>query len=215
MSIGRKIRTGFGQLGFLICAGGAMRNVFKKSLSTVLVLLGLGIVVPQGVWAGTNDQNKSNGTRVWVPGEERIQKDVLHQLRMLPYYSVFDNLSFRINGNEVELNGQVVRPVLKSDAEHAVQRVEGVRRVINNIEVLPTSNFDDRIRLAEYRAIYRRVGLDRYGFQANPSIHIIVKNGNVTLMGVVANNMDRNIAGVTANTVPGVFSVTNDLKVEG
>ncbi|HLY61617.1 MAG TPA: BON domain-containing protein [Terriglobia bacterium] len=192
-----------------------MRNVFKKSLSTVLVLLGLAIVVPQGVWAGTNDQNKSNGTRVWVPGEERIQKDVLHQLRMLPYYSVFDNLSFRINGNEVELNGQVVRPVLKSDAEHAVQRVEGVRRVINNIEVLPTSNFDDRIRLAEYRAIYRRVGLDRYGFQANPSIHIIVKNGNVTLMGVVANNMDRNIAGVTANTVPGVFSVTNDLKVEG
>ena len=192
-----------------------MRNVFKKGLSTVLVLLGLAIVVPQGVWAGSNDQNKSSSTRVWVPGEERIQKDVMHQLRMLPYYSVFDNLSFRVNGNEVELYGQVVRPVLKSDAEHAVKHVEGVARVINNIEVLPTSNFDDRIRIAEYRAIYRQVGLDRYGFQADPSIHIIVKNGNVTLTGIVANNMDRNIAGITANTVPGVFSVTNDLKVEG
>lgn len=192
-----------------------MRNVFKKGLSTVLVLLGLAIVVPQGVWAGTNDQNKSNDTQVWVPGEERIQKDVMHQLRMLPYYSVFDNLSFKVNGNAVELYGQVVRPVLKSDAEHAVKHVEGVARVINNIEVLPPSNFDDRIRIAEYRAIYRRVGLDRYGFQPDPSIHIIVKNGNVTLTGIVANNMDRNIAGITANTVPGVFSVTNDLKVEG
>lgn len=192
-----------------------MRNVFKKGLTTVLVLLGLAIVVPQGVRAGTNDQNKTSGTRVWVPGEELIQKGVLHQLRMLPYYSIFDNLSFKVNGNEVVLYGQVVRPVLKSDAENAVKHVEGVARVINNIEVLPPSNFDDRIRIAEYRAIYRRVGLDRYGFQANPSIHIIVKNGNVTLMGIVANNMDRNLAGITANTVPGVFSVTNDLKVEG
>ena len=191
-----------------------MRRNLKEVLSTVVVLLGLAIVVPQGVWAGTNDQNKSNGTRVWVPGEERIQKDVLHELRMLPYYTIFDNLSFKVNGNEVELYGQVVQPVLKSDAEGVVKRVEGVRRVVNNIEVLPTSNFDDRIRLAEYRAIYRHVGLDRYGFQAMPPIHIIVKNGNVTLTGVVANKMDRNIAGIQANTVPGVFSVTNDLRVE-
>jgi hyperosmotically inducible protein len=93
--------------------------------------------------------------------------------------------------------------------------VEGVARVTSHIEVLPPSNFDDRIRIAEYRAIYRRVGLDRYGFQPNPSIHIIVKNGNVTLTGIVANNMDRNIAGIQANTVPGVFSVRNDLRVEG
>lgn len=192
-----------------------MRSNLKMVLSTVLVLLGLAIVVPQGVWAGENDPNqgKSASTKVWVPGEERIQKEVLHQLRMLPYYTIFDNLSFRVNGNEVELFGQVVRPVLKSDAEGVVKRVEGVSRVINNVEVLPVSNFDDRIRLAEYRAIYRRVGLDRYGFQAMPSIHIIVKNGHVTLTGVVDNNMDRNIAGIQANTVPGVFSVTNDLRV--
>lgn len=190
-----------------------MRKDLKRVLSTVLVLLGLAIVVPQGVWAGTNDQNKSNGTRVWVPGDERIQKEVLHQLRMLPYYTIFDDISFKVNGNEVVLYGQVVQPVLKSDAAGVVKHVEGVRQVTNNIEVLPTSNFDDRIRLAEYRAIYRRVGLDRYGFQPTPSIHIIVKNGHVTLTGVVDNNMDRNIAGIQANTVSGVFSVTNNLRV--
>ena len=103
--------------------------------------------------------------------------------------------------------------VLKSDAEGVVKRVEGVRRVINNIEVLPLSGFDNRIRLAEYRAIYRHIGLDRYGFGSMPSIHIIVKNGHVTLTGVVDNAMDRNVAGIQANAVPGVFSVTNDLRV--
>src|SRR5258708_31782850 len=165
MSIGQESKKCIRPALNFNCGGGAMRNVFKKGLSTVLVLLGLAIVVPQGVWARTNDQNKSNGTRVWVPGQERIQKDVLHQLRMLPYYSVFDNLSFKINGNEVELYGQVVRPVLKSDAEHAVKHVEGVARGIDNIEVLPLSNSDDRIRVAEYRAIYRRGGRSPYGFQ--------------------------------------------------
>jgi hyperosmotically inducible protein len=193
-----------------------MKNNVKRIFSTVLVLLGLAILVPQGAWAGSSNQDASQktSTRVWVPGEERIQKEVLHQLRMLPYYTIFDNLSFKVNGSQVELNGQVTRPVLKSDAEGVVRHVEGVTRVINNIEVLPTSNFDDRIRVAEYRAIYRRVGLDRYGLQPQPPIHIIVKNGNVTLTGVVANNMDRNIAGIQANGVSGVFSVTNDLRVE-
>jgi hyperosmotically inducible protein len=133
---------------------------------------------------------------------------------MLPYYNVFDDLSFRVEGSEVILTGQVARPTLKSDAEGAVRHVEGVQRVVNQIEVLPLSNFDDRIRLAEYRAIYRSPGLDRYGMQSDPSIHIIVKNGNVKLTGVVANEMDRNIAGIRANGVFGVFSVTNDLRVE-
>ena len=191
-----------------------MRNNLKKILSTGLVLLGLATLVPQGAWAGSNDQKNSNSTRVWVPGEERIQKQVLHQLRMLPYYSVFDDLSFKVNGNEVVLYGQVVGPVLKSDAEGVVKRVEGVERVINNVEVLPVSNFDDRIRLAEYRAIYRHVGLDRYGFQPMPPIHIIVKNGHVTLTGVVDSQADKDAAGIQANGVPGVFSVTNNLRVE-
>lgn len=133
---------------------------------------------------------------------------------MLPFYSVFDNLQFKVEGYKVELFGQVVRPTLKSDAEAVVKRIEGVESVVNNIEVLPPSPADDRIRLAEYRAIYGNSVLNRYALQAIPPIHIIVKNGNVTLEGVVANEMDKNVANLQANSVPGVFSVTNNLRVE-
>jgi hyperosmotically inducible protein len=134
---------------------------------------------------------------------------------MLPYYGVFDNLEYRVDGGTVTLMGQVVRPTLKSDAERVVKHIEGVEQVVNNIEVLPLSPNDDRIRRAEFRAIYQGGQLaDRYGFQAVPSIHILVKNGHVTLVGVVNSEMDKNIAGVQANGVPGVFSVTNDLRVE-
>jgi hyperosmotically inducible protein len=147
-------------------------------------------------------------------GEERIQREARHELVMLPYYGVFDNLSYRVNGATVELYGQVTRPTLKSDAENVVKKIEGVDRVANNIEVLPTSPDDDRIRLAEYRAIYGQTALNRYSLQAVPPIHIIVKNGHVTLEGVVATEGDKNIAGIQANSVPGVFSVTNNLRVE-
>lgn len=193
-----------------------MRNNFKRGMASMLVLLGLVGAVTQIAWgkAGKENQVRPGTTRVWVPGEERIQREVLHQLRMLPYFTVFDNLSFKVQGNQVELMGQVVRPTLKSDAEAAVKHIEGVERVVNKIEVLPLSGFDDRIRLAEYRAIYWHQGLDRYALQAIPSIHIIVKNGNVTLVGAVANNMDRNLAGIQANGVSGVFSVTNNLQVD-
>lgn len=192
-----------------------MRN-FNRVVSTGLVILGLAAVVPLGAWAqlGKQGGDKRGTSQVWAPGKERIQREVLHQLRMLPYYSVFDDLSFRVEGNAVVLTGQVAWPALRSDAEGAVKRVEGVQRVINQIEVLPVSNFDDRIRLAEYRAIYRYPGLERYAFQSMPSIHIIVKNGNVKLTGVVANMMDKNLAGIRANGVFGVFSVTNDLRVD-
>jgi hyperosmotically inducible protein len=133
---------------------------------------------------------------------------------MLPYYGVFDNLAYRVNGSTVELYGQVTRPTLKTDAERVVRQIEGVDKVINNIEVLPLSPNDDRIRLAAYRAIYGHTALQRYGLQAVPPIHIIVKNGNLTLEGVVASEMDRNIADIQAKAVPGVFSVTNNLRVE-
>jgi hyperosmotically inducible periplasmic protein len=193
-----------------------MRNNFKRAMTSMLVLLGLVGAVTQGAWGktGKQDQGRPGTARVWAPGEERIQREVLHQLRMLPYYSVFDNLSFKVQGNQVELMGQVARPTLKSDAEGVVKHIEGVERVVNNIEVLPLSGFDDRTRLAEYRAIYWHQGLDRYALQAIPPIHIIVKNGNVTLVGVVANMMDKNLAGIQANGVSGVFSVTNNLQVE-
>jgi len=135
---------------------------------------------------------------------------------MLPYYGVFDDLGFSVNGGTVTLMGQVTQPVLKDDAARAVKKIEGVTNVTNNIEVLPLSPNDDQIRRAVYRAIYGDPSLStRYGFRALPSIHIIVKNGNVRLEGVVANEGDRNIAGLRAKGVPGAFSVENDLKVEG
>ncbi len=147
-------------------------------------------------------------------GEQRITREALHELNMLPYYTVFDWLTFQVNGSTVILNGAVTRPTLKSDAEGAVKGIEGVEKVINNIDVLPPSPMDDRIRMAEFRSIYGSASLNRYAIQAVPSIHIIVKNGNVDLEGVVANEGDRNIAGIQAKSVPGVFAVTNNLKVE-
>src|SRR5437762_2344865 len=144
-------------------------------------------------------------------GADRIAKEVRHELVMLPYYNVFDNLSFKVDGSTVTLMGQVAKPTLKSDAEKVVKGVEGVEKVVNNIEVLPVSPNDDRIRVAVYRAIFGHTALQRYGLRSVPPIHIIVKNGNVTLEGVVANESDKNIANVQANSVPGVFFVKNNL----
>jgi hyperosmotically inducible protein len=150
-----------------------------------------------------------------APAQSRLARQVRHELVMLPYYGVFDNLLFRIKGSEVELLGQVTRPTLKSDSEGVVKQIEGVTKVINNIEVLPVSPNDDRIRLALYRSIYGHTALNRYALQAVPPIHIIVKNGNVALEGVVANEADKNIANLQARSVPGVFDVVNNVRVEG
>ena len=144
---------------------------------------------------------------------ERLAKQVRHQLVMLPWYSVFDNLAFRIDRDKVTLLGQVTRPVLKSDAEAVVKRIEGVASVKNDIEVLPLSPMDDQLRRAVFRAIYGEPGMQRYAIQPIPTIHIIVKNGNVTLEGVVDTEMDRNLANLRANQVPNVFSVKNNLVV--
>lgn len=148
-------------------------------------------------------------------GQERIAKEVRHELVMLPYYGVFDDLEYSVNGNIVTLTGSVTRPTLKSDAENVVKHIEGVERVDNQIQVLPPSPNDDRIRRGAYRAIYGRAPLDRYALQAVPPIHIIAANGHVTLTGVVASQADKDIAGVRANTLSGVFSVDNKLRVEG
>jgi hyperosmotically inducible protein len=141
-------------------------------------------------------------------------RQVRHELVMLPYYGVFDNLAYRVDGSTVTLLGQVTRPTLKSSAENVVKDIEGVERVENKIEVLPVSPQDDDIRMAAYRAIYGHTALNRYALQAVPPIHIIVRNGNITLEGVVANEGDKNIAGLQANGVAGAFSVTNNLRVE-
>ena len=142
-----------------------------------------------------------------------LEDQVRHALVTLPYYSVFDNLEFRVEGSKVFLSGQVTRPTLKSGAENVVVRVKGVQSVENTIEVLPLSSWDNRIRLATYWAIYRNLGFTKYAMQPIPPIHIIVKNGNVTLVGVVSSENDKNIANINAHGVSGVFSVTNELSV--
>ena len=167
---------------------------------------------------------RAQGSGTMAPGNsqtlnpralERITKEVRHELVMLPFYGVFDNLAYKVDPDgTVELFGQVSRPTLKTDAEKVVKSIEGVTRVVTNIEVLPPSPNDDRIRRDVYRAIYSNDVLSQYQLRAVPPIHIIVKNGNVTLEGVVARQMDKQIAEIQAKSVPGVFSVTDNLKVE-
>jgi hyperosmotically inducible periplasmic protein len=144
---------------------------------------------------------------------DRIKQEVRHELLMLPYLDVFDNLAYKVDGYNVTLMGQVTRPTLKSDAENVVKRIEGVERVDNQIEVLPPSPTDDRLRIELYRAIYGYEPLQRYALAVNKPIRIIVKNGQVLLEGVVDSEADKNMVGVRANGVPGIFSVTNNLQV--
>ena len=189
----------------------------KKSLLAVLALpLVLSITIfSKAVVASPALQDNPPAGALSQKSFDRIVKEVRHELVMLPYYGVFDNLSYQVAPDgTVTLLGQVARPTLKSDAENVVKRIEGVEKVVNNIEVLPASFNDDRIRRAAYRAIYRNNALSEYQWRAVPPIHIIVNNGHITLEGVVARRMDKQIAGIQANSVPGAFSVTNNLVVE-
>jgi hyperosmotically inducible periplasmic protein len=152
----------------------------------------------------------------WAQSEKaiaRIQKEVRHELLMLPYLDVFDNLAYKVDGYNVTLLGQVTRPTLKTDAERAVKSIEGVENVDNQIEVLPLSPMDDRLRVRLYRAIYGYPALQRYAMPVIKPMRIIVKNGHVTLEGVVDNETDKNLAEVRAKGVSGVFSVENNLVV--
>lgn len=159
-------------------------------------------------------QNPSQAQREYNT-EVALIKEVRHVLVMQPFYTVFDNLEFKINGEEVTLMGKVVNATLKPDAANAVKKIEGVRSVKNEIQVLPPSSSDNRIRLALYRAIYSTPGFEKYATQAVPPIHIIVDLGHVTLTGIVANQMDKQLAVTRANQVPGtVGKITDDLRVE-
>src|ERR1700720_3518660 len=145
--------------------------------------------------------------------QERITREVRHELLMLPWFGVFDNIAFKVDGSTVTLLGQVVRPSLKSDAENSLKHIEGVEKVDNQIEVLPPSPIDDQLRLVLYRAIYGYPALEKYALGVQKTIRIIVKNGNVTLEGVVDSEADKNIANIRARGVSGSFSVTNNLQV--
>lgn len=146
--------------------------------------------------------------------EARIAKETRHEILMLPYLDVFDNIEYRVEGDKVTLLGQVTQPILKSSAEAAVKSIEGVESVSNRIEVLPLSPNDDRLRLASYRAIYGFAPLRRYALPVIKPIRIVIKNGNLTLEGVVDSETDKNLVYIRAAGVHGVFSVTNNLRVE-
>jgi hyperosmotically inducible protein len=190
--------------------------------SALLALMLMGALVPARAQSsgsagqtGSSPATQGQSQSLSPASLARISKEVRHELLLLPFYGVFDNLSYQVqNDGTVVLQGQVVRPTTKSDAENAVKRIEGVEKVVNNIEVLPVSPNDDRIRRDVYRAIYGNNVLNQYALRAVPTIHIIVKNGNVTLDGAVARQMDKQIAEVQAKSVPGVFSVTNNLNVD-
>ena len=175
----------------------------------VIVFL-LTCVISAAAW-----QNAAQNPPLPARSTDRISTEVHHRLVMLPFYGVFDNLAYQVSPDgTVTLLGQVANPTLKSDAERAVKNIEGVERVNNQIEVLPTSPMDDQTRRAVYRAIYGNEVLSQYALRAVPPIHIIVNNGHVTLEGVVARQMDKQIAETQAKSVPNVFSVTDNLRVE-
>jgi len=183
-----------------------MRNVIIKGL---FLAAALSAASPAGVTAVAQQLVESSNDE-----RQQVAKKVRKALVTLPFYGVFDNLEYRFEGGTVTLSGQVLRPTTRDDAERRVARIRGVERVVNNVEVLPVSGFDDSIRARTARAVFNTGGLGRYALGANPSIHIIVNRGHVTLEGVVANRGDRQLASVAANGVPGVFSVTNNLRTD-
>ena len=149
------------------------------------------------------------------PAEGKIAKEVRHEILMLPWYSLFDDIEFTVQGQTVTLSGFVTseHAGTKSDVEKVVKHIEGVDNVINNIRILPPSPLDNQVRRQVYAALARTGGLSRYFWEAAPSIHIIVENQRVTLAGFVNSEGDKNMATIAANTVPGVFQVTNNLRV--
>ena len=176
-----------------------------KTITCLLAFL----LLPFSAFSQNADRNQPS-----AKSQDRISRVVRHELLMLPYFGVFDNIGYRVDGDTVSLLGQVVRPVLKLDAENAVKHIEGVEKVNNEIEVLPPSPMDDRLRLELFRAIYQYPALQKYELGVQKPIRIIVKNGRVTLEGVVDNDTDKNLAEIRAKSVPGIFSVTNNLQVE-
>ena len=180
-----------------------------KDFRLLVILAALLVGAP----VGATDAALAQDGRSDVSRSE-LQKKIRKELVTLPWYGVFDNLAYQVNGGTVTLYGQVVRPTTRSDAERRVSRLNGVTRVVNNIKVLPLSSFDDSIRRRTFNQLRRTGGLYRYFLGANPSLHIIVDRGHVTLEGVVSNRGDANLAYITARSVSGVFSVTNNLRID-
>jgi hyperosmotically inducible periplasmic protein len=173
----------------------------KRTIQTIALAAALALGAAP-MFAGTGN-----------PPAQDLPSQVLHQLVMIPYYSVFDDLNFSVDNGVVTLTGDVVNPVVRTDAAGSIKHLAGVTQVVNKINILPPSSMDNHIRAAEYRAIFGYSDMYRYAMGAIPSIHIIVDFGHVTLVGVVNTDADKNVANIRANSVSGVFSVTNNLRV--
>ena len=206
-----------------------MRNVMLGGW----LLLGLiAVGTAQQETGGAGAQNSANAPAITVEGpvtadygktitggdavEQKIAKEVRHELLMLPYYSLFDDLGFSVQGRTVTLTGALTsqHAVTKNEAENVVKHIEGVDKVVNDINILPPSPMDDRVREEVFHTLVRTGGLSKYFWEAAPSIHILVRNGHVTLTGFVMNEGDKNMAGIAANTAPGIFGqVVNNLRV--
>jgi osmotically-inducible protein OsmY len=147
--------------------------------------------------------------------ENHIAREVRHQLLMLPYYSLFDDLEYTVQGRTVTLSGSLTseHAATKAQAENAVKRIEGVDKVVDNLKILPPAPLDDRARVQVYRHLAGTASLSRYFWEAAPSIHIVVDNQRVTLKGFVNSEADKNVATMAANQAPGIFQVNNELRV--
>ena len=189
-----------------------------KALALRALLVVIGSIVLASAPSAQAAQREKPASRLDLPAQmQALGEEVRHQLVTLPYYSVFDWLQAQVSPDgTVTLMGEVTRPTLKDDAENRVKSLEGSTQTVNHIEVLPLSPTDDRLRIALFRSIYSyNSPLFRYATQSVPPIHIIVKNGHATLKGIVANQADSDLANLSANQVSGVFSVKNELQVEG
>jgi hyperosmotically inducible periplasmic protein len=183
-------------------------RVRALSIRSLLVVTALCVITSGATFAQAPPPRTSPNYEQW------LTREVGHELVLLPWLSIFDDLSYKVQGSEVTLMGEVVNPVTKDDAERTVKSIEGVTKVNDNIEVLPLSPMDDQIRRAEYRSIYGEPQLQRYAMGTLPPIHIIVKGGHVTLKGFVDNQTDKQLAEIRAKTVPNVFSVDNELQIK-
>jgi len=192
-----------------------MRKIIRNLASSFLPLP-FSLVVVLSIGGALNAATRLRFQPTADPAQHQtwLTEQVRHKLAMIPWYSVFDNLEYRVDGDTITLMGQVTRPVIKDEAESSVEKIEGVKVVENQIEVLQPSPFDDQVRRKEYRSIYSFGPLQPYALGVNPGIHIIVKGGNVTLEGVVRTQADKDAANIRARSVPGVFAVKNNLRVE-
>jgi hyperosmotically inducible periplasmic protein len=187
-----------------------MKKGLNTFLAAILALGTTGLGFAASIDQGSQQITKSADSRL----EQRLSGEVRHELNMIPQFTVFDNLAYRVDGGTVTLFGQVRNAIVKDSAEARVKHLEGVERVDNQIEILPASFNDDRIRRRVAEAVFNDARLFNYRIQAVPPIHIIVKNGHVNLVGMVRTQADKDSAFIRANGVSGVFSVENNLQVE-